>query len=173
MPLTQQLLLLDGWKFWGITSLSAVAAICGFYFAFHFLRRARIIEDTPTANIRSAHQGYVELAGTAAQMDGEPILAPLTHLPCCWYSYKVERLDDKRWLLADQGTSDDLFLLQDKTGKCIIHDPLPQSFLSSLMLSGGQLCEVQYCRAVWRRRESGGSSQCCAPVVVRVPPRLV
>jgi hypothetical protein len=64
----------------------------------------------------------VELAGTAAQMDGEPILAPLTKLPCCWYSYKVERRGDKNWHIIDQGTSDHLFLLRDQTGECII-DP--------------------------------------------------
>jgi len=122
MSLAEQVLHLSDTKFWIITTVSAAAAIVGFYFAFHFIRRTRIIEDTPTANIRSAHQGYVELAGTAIQMDGEPIIAPLTGLQCCWYSYKVERLGDKGWFIADSGTSDSLFLLRDATGDCII-DP--------------------------------------------------
>lgn len=122
MSLTEQILHLDHQAFWIIASISITAAIGGFYFAFHFLRRARIIEDTPTASIRSAHQGYVELAGRAQQMEGEPILAPLTKLPCCWYSYKVERRGDKSWLITDQGTSDHLFHLRDETGNCII-DP--------------------------------------------------
>ncbi len=122
MTLAEQALHLAAEEFWSITLFSAAAAIGGFYFAFRFLRRARIIEDTPTANIRSAHQGYVELAGTAAQMGGEPILAPLTGLPCCWYSYKVERRSDKGWFTVDSGTSDHLFLLRDSTGDCII-DP--------------------------------------------------
>ncbi len=122
MSLTEQILLLDNTEFWIIAWLSIAAAVGGFYFAFHFLRRARIIEDTPTASIRSAHQGYVELAGTARQMDGEPILAPLTKQPCCWYSYKVERRGDKSWQLLDQGISDHLFHIDDRTGQCII-DP--------------------------------------------------
>ncbi len=122
MPLTEQILHLADAEFWAVTLFSAACAIGGFYFAFHFLRRARIIEDTPTANIRSAHQGYVELAGTAVQMDGEPILAPLTKLPCCWYSYKVERRGDKGWFTVDSGSSEHLFLLRDVTGDCII-DP--------------------------------------------------
>lgn len=122
MPLAEQVLHLSDTKFWIISGISAAAAIAGFYFAFHFLRRTRIIEDTPTANIRSAHQGYVELAGTAVQMDGEPIIAPLTGLQCCWYSYKVERHGDKGWLTADSGTSDNLFLLRDATDDCLI-DP--------------------------------------------------
>jgi len=122
MSLAEQALHLSDTKFWIITSISIAAAVVGFYFAFHFLRRARIIEDTPTANIRSAHQGYVELAGSAIQMDGEPIIAPLTGLQCCWYSYKVEHYSDKGWFIADSGTSDHLFLLRDATGDCII-DP--------------------------------------------------
>ncbi len=122
MPLTELILHLANEEFWAITLFSAIAALGGFYFTFHFLRRARIIEDTPTANIRSAHQGYAELAGTAVQMDGEPILAPLTKLPCCWYSYKVERRGDKGWFTVDSGSSEHLFLLRDTTGDCII-DP--------------------------------------------------
>ena len=37
----------------------------------------RLIEDTPTAKIRSAPQGYVELEGTGKLMDGPPIIAKL------------------------------------------------------------------------------------------------
>jgi hypothetical protein len=122
MSLSEQILLLDNREFWIFACVFIAVAVGGFYFTFHFLRRARIIEDTPTASIRSAHQGYVELAGSAKQMDGEPILAPLTRLPCCWYSYKIERRGDKSWQIMDQGISDHLFLLQDDTGDCII-DP--------------------------------------------------
>lgn len=122
MSLAQQVLLLDKTEFWIVVSIASAVAVGGFYFAFHLLRRARIIEDTPTASIRSAHQGYVELAGTARQMEGEPILAPLTKQPCCWYSYKVERRGDKSWQLIDQGISDHLFHIDDGSGQCII-DP--------------------------------------------------
>ena len=122
MPLSEQLLHLGNKEFWFITLFALAAASGGFYLAFHYLRRARIIEDTPTANIRSAHQGYVELTGIARQMEGEPILAPLTKLPCCWYSYKVERRGDKGWFTVDSGSSESLFLLRDSTGDCII-DP--------------------------------------------------
>jgi hypothetical protein len=122
MTLTEQALLLSSWEFWYLTLFLAATAIGGFSLAFHYLRLARIIEDTPTANIRSAHQGYVELAGSAEQMAGDPILAPLTGLPCCWYSYKVERRGDKGWFTVDSGSSEHLFLLRDATGDCII-DP--------------------------------------------------
>lgn len=122
MSFAEQALYLTDKEFWSITLFAAVVASCGFYFAFRFLRRARIIEDTPTASVRSAHQGYVELAGSAAQMADESIHAPLTGQPCCWYSYKVERRGDKGWFTVDSGTSDHPFLLRDATGACVI-DP--------------------------------------------------
>ncbi len=122
MSLTHQITLLSNWEFWALTIGSAVAALVGLYLVVHYLRRVRTIEDTPTARVRSAHQGYVELAGTAVKMEGEPILAPLTGQECCWYRYKVERRGDKHWHTVEKGSSEHLFLLQDNTGECII-DP--------------------------------------------------
>jgi hypothetical protein len=109
----------DFWP-WAIASLAA--CIGGFYFAFRNLTRARIIEDTPTAKIRSAHQGYVELTGHAESMDGTPIISPLTKSECCWYRYQIERKSGKNWKTLETETSDNLFLLRDETGACII-DP--------------------------------------------------
>ncbi len=108
---------------------TALAAI-SFYYGFRFFRRVRMIEDVPTSTIRGAAQGFVELEGTAKIMEGEPIQAPLSGKPCVWFSYKVERkernpLGDRHhthWRTIDQGVSDNLFYLQDKTGSCVI-DP--------------------------------------------------
>lgn len=105
--------------FWAVgLSLGGLTAL---FFAFRNLARARIIEDTPTARIRSAHQGYVELVGEAAAMRGEPILSPLTHTPCCWYRYRVERRHDKGWRTVRSGSSEGLFLIRDETGQCIVN----------------------------------------------------
>ncbi len=122
MPLTEQIQLLSNWEFWALTLLAAAVSMAGLYLLVHYLRKARTIEDTPTAKVRSAHQGYVELAGMAITMPGEPILGPLTGLECCWYSYKVEQRGDKNWRTIEKGRSDHLFLLRDNTGDCII-DP--------------------------------------------------
>jgi hypothetical protein len=111
----------DG-KFWFWTLSLSGLSVVALYFAFRNLARARIIEDTPTSRIRSAHQGYVELEGEAAVMRGEPILSPLTHTPCCWFRYKIERQRDKGWDTVRSGASDGLFLIKDNTGACII-DP--------------------------------------------------
>ena len=118
-------------EFWVGTLLVFVLAVVAFYSVFRFVHRARLIEDTPTSRIRSAAQGYVELDGTAELMEGEPIIAPLTGIRCAWFSYKIEEkeieYDSKgrsttRWRTIDSGTSDNLFLLVDDTGECII-DP--------------------------------------------------
>jgi len=108
--------------FWTFSTIVIGVAIAGLVYTFIFLRRARIIEDTPTSKIRSAAQGYVELHGKGGIMDGLPIVSPLTGIQCTWYRYKVEKLEDKNRRVIRQGTSDELFLLIGETGRCVI-DP--------------------------------------------------
>jgi hypothetical protein len=109
-------------EFWFHAAIAIVITAAGFYFAFEFFKRARIIEDTPTSRIRSAAQGYVELVGYGDTLEGPEIVAPLSKTPCTWYRYKVEKLDDKHDEVIDSGTSDDLFVLVGKTGRCVV-DP--------------------------------------------------
>jgi len=109
-------------KFYFYLLICIAASATGFVFAFIFFRRARIIEDTPTSKIRSAAQGYVELAGHGELMEGEPVIAPLTTTPCTWYRYKVEKINDRHSRVVASGTSDELFVLEGNTGRCVI-DP--------------------------------------------------
>lgn len=108
--------------YWAFTGFSVVASGAAFWGGFRGLRHARLIEDVPTAKIRSAHQGYVELIGEAVAMAGEPIISPLSATRCCWYRYKVERRKDRSWSVVEKGESDGLFLIRDDTGDCVI-DP--------------------------------------------------
>ncbi len=86
-------------------------------------RRARAIDDTPTSKVASAAQGYVELLGVGRPLAGEPLLSPLTHLPCLWFRYLVERKDqDSKWVTEERGESDASFILDDGSGECVI-DP--------------------------------------------------
>jgi hypothetical protein len=110
-----------------LTAIS-FASLYGIFRNFH---RYRIINDTPTSRIRSAHQGYVELEGTGRLMQGTPIVSPLTKMQCLWYSYKIERrvsgrrdhsLQKTDWEKVESGVSDNLFLLDDDTGICVV-DP--------------------------------------------------
>ncbi len=112
--------------FWITAAVLIGLAVAGFIGAFYYFLRKRIIEDTPTARIRSAAQGYVELTGIGKLMDGPPIISPLTGTQCTWYSYQIEERRRSRrrtrWVTVDRGTSDELFLLEDETGTCVI-DP--------------------------------------------------
>lgn len=115
-------------EFWiGVTVL-IVLALAAFYAIFRFVHRYHIIEGTPTSKVRSAAQGYVELDGIGYLLPGTPIVAPLSGMTCTWYHYKVEEKTEsgndrrERWRTLRQETSDDLFLLKDETGDCVI-DP--------------------------------------------------
>jgi len=106
----------------GFLVFVAILAVVAVYLGFSGLRRSRQIEDVPTARVRSAPQGYVELIGTARMLEGEPIVAPLSHTRCCWFRYKIERRSGKDWRMVETGSSDGIFSLHDETGDCII-DP--------------------------------------------------
>ncbi|HPF59743.1 MAG TPA: hypothetical protein PK820_13255 [Candidatus Competibacteraceae bacterium] len=104
------------------SALALAVVIIASYGALYFGRRAWRLADTPIARIRSAPQGYVELYGRAQLMEGPPVLAPLSHLPCVWYYYEIEeRSSNGRWWPVDSGESDSLFLLDDGTGRCVIN----------------------------------------------------
>ncbi len=121
--LSAQIARLPADDFWIWAIILSAATLGGFYFGFRALYRARIIEDTPTARIRSAHQGYVELEGNAELMEGIPIVSPLSNTECCWWRYQIHKKNHKgNWVLEEKKTSTELFLLRDDTGACII-DP--------------------------------------------------
>ena len=109
-------------EFWFYICVLVILSGASFFFTFRYLKRARIIDDTPTSKIRSAAQGYVELIGRGQAMDGPAIIAPLTHTPCTWYRYKIEKLSDKSAHTVESGVSDELFFLVGPTGRCVI-DP--------------------------------------------------
>ena len=112
--------------FWLLAGILVVMTIAGFFGAFYFFSRKRVMEDTPTSKIRSAAQGYIELIGHGELMKGDTITAPLSKRTCTWYSYKVEERrrsgKNSKWVTVNSGRSDDLFLLIDDTGQCVI-DP--------------------------------------------------
>ena len=120
----------DAGSFWFVVMLLGLLVVAAAWWALVHLRRHRAIEHMPTALIRSAPQGYVELRGMAELMDGDPIHAPLSLRKCVWYQYKVEHLEQTdsngrrraRWVTVDQGLSEHLFYLIDTSGRCAI-DP--------------------------------------------------
>ena len=121
---------LDPYRAWMLLGFLGVAALVAFYLSFRYWHRARMIEDVPTARIRSAHQGYVELEGTGQPLETAPLLSPLSNVSCLWYHYKIEKKEYHRykgaayhrWRTVREGRSNQPFYLEDGTGRCII-DP--------------------------------------------------
>lgn len=111
-------------------ALAVTVALGASYGAYTMLIRKRVMQDMPTALIRSASQGYIELQGRAELMEGLPVVSPLTMQPCVWYRYKVEEKvktshgngSGNEWRTVASDTSDSLFYLVDSTGRCAV-DP--------------------------------------------------
>jgi hypothetical protein len=122
MTSTEQIVHLSRIEFWIFFLLASTVALGAFYFAFRNIVLARLVADTPTARIEFAQQGYVELSGTAMAVDDIPIMAPLSGMACCWYSYKIEKKGNKNWRRVEQQRSSQPFLLKDDSGICRI-DP--------------------------------------------------
>jgi hypothetical protein len=116
----------DDFWFWLLTLV--VAVIGGGAAALRWLRIARLIEDTPTSRVRSAAQGYVELAGRGLPLDGTKNPAPLTQRPCVWWRYRISKKTERgsgsgrrqSWKTVASGTSALPFRLDDATGQCIV-----------------------------------------------------
>lgn len=104
---------------------ACLAALVCFWFFFYYLKRARLIEDTPTSRIRSAAQGYVEIVGAVSPVRNKKLVAPLSGNSCVWYSFKVQRLQksgrSNQWKTIEEGTSNQNFVIHDDTDACIVH----------------------------------------------------
>lgn len=109
--------------FWSFALVASAIAGIALYQGLNAFWRLRLVLDTPRAGIRSAPQGYVELCGRATSHHS-PLVAPLTGLPCVWYRYRVQKEQRSgrrsRWVTVDQGSSEEPFLIDDGTGRCLV-----------------------------------------------------
>ena len=110
----------DG-EFWIYAAGSSLIAGFALYRGLKAIARARLIENTPTAKIRSAPQGIVELVGNCRPAPAGVLTSPLSRTPCVWFRYSVERRNDKKWQRVKGGSSKQLFLCDDGTGLCAIY----------------------------------------------------
>ncbi|AFJ01190.1 E3 Ubiquitin ligase [Methylophaga frappieri] len=101
-----------------------------FYYLIQSLQRIRLLSGKPTSKIRSAHQGCIELAGSAELMPGSPVVSPVSGRHCVWYEYVIEQRqtvlngsrERTRWSTIQRQRSDALFYLNDGSGQCVV-DP--------------------------------------------------
>jgi hypothetical protein len=118
----QQLSPAEFWAFFCIAG--GVCITCLYFFVIKF-RQARIIEDTPTAKVRSAAQGFTELEGRALYPNGNPLISPLSQSPCAWFRFKVSKRQrsgkNTYWRAINSGQSPLPLMLADTTGTCLIH----------------------------------------------------
>jgi len=113
-----------GWLIgWSLIAAISLAAWIGVY------RRLRLVDDTPTSNIATAAQGYVELSGRC-ETPGDPTLAPYSQLPCVWCRYVMEGRSNGGWAHREHGETGAGFLLVDATGRCLV-DPAGAEVLSN------------------------------------------
>jgi len=96
-----------------------------FFDGFKKWRRKRLIENIPTSKIRSMAMGLVELQGKAQQWIYS-LKGPLTGRSCVFYKYLIERYErrgkNSSWVkVADGGSYDNLFHLDDGTGKVLVN----------------------------------------------------
>ncbi len=87
-------------------------------------QRYRFIQDTATSRIASAAQGYSEIKGTAELLPESYIQSPFSKRKCVWFQCKVEvkKTSGKRnyWVEESNLISDEIFILRDDSGDCIV-----------------------------------------------------
>jgi hypothetical protein len=108
-----------------LLGLAAMLILGGFGGWYASLRRIRWVRDTPTARIRSAAQGVVELVGRVRARPEEHLVSPMTAQPAVWWECTVSRRDRdsggrRRWNTVAQRRSDVPFLLDDGSGVCMV-----------------------------------------------------
>lgn len=108
-----------------LLGLGALIGLIGWIRSIH---HSRLILDTPTSRIASAAQGYTELFGHGAPLDGAPLRSPVNGLPVLWYRVLVEERKGDKWVKQSEDESDASFLLDDGTGTCAV-DPTAAEML--------------------------------------------
>ena len=97
------------------------------------LKRRRVIADTPTAMLRSAAQGYVEIIGRCKRVSGSELLYYGRTPPCVWYHATIverERRLGRNRNRVRHVRSEDTFTIEDETGECVV-DPEHAEVLSA------------------------------------------
>ena len=116
-----------------------VVGVILFIVGFLKYREYRVLADTPKVPIRSVSMGLSHVAGTS--IGGQPLISPLTQVPCYYYEVKVEKQvkkdNQETWEETHRDRAEVPFYLQDETGKVLVNPQyaeynLPQAFWGEL-----------------------------------------
>lgn len=105
---------------------AAAVAILSLWRFLVRVRRERMVADTPEVRIRSAAQGYVKVRGCTQPAGPAATAAPLSGLPCVWWSYEIAREErdskgNRRWCTTDSRSSIEPFALVDEdAARCLV-----------------------------------------------------
>ena len=106
---------------WPVLATGAVVTGLGMAAgALHGWRVRRLIQDTPTAKIRSMPMGRVEIEGTVTARSGTR--AALSGRECAYWELDVSVQSGKRgWTIVQREQSGSPFYLEDGTGVALIY----------------------------------------------------
>jgi hypothetical protein len=111
--------------FWPLGSLAAVGfGSYAFVHGFQALRVQRLIQDTPTAKLRSLAMGLVEVEGKVQARSR--VNAPFTGRDCAWWEVELQTLSQnnkglKSWNTVYKEQSGHPFYLTDSTGTAMVY----------------------------------------------------
>ena len=102
---------------WGIAGV--VVGIFLFFRGFPFLKRKRLIQNTPTSTIRGAALGAVEVSGTV--VGPYTLISPLSEADCFYYHAVAKSTGEEEKKVAEEVLYAPFFL-DDGTGRLMV-DP--------------------------------------------------
>jgi len=101
-----------------------IFAAGGLFLSYRYFKYVQYLKNIPTAKIRSAPQGYVELTGKARPFSSTPYYVPGTGIPCVWFEcvYDERQGSGSKPMMVTIET-EQCFLIDDDTGTCRIDPP--------------------------------------------------
>jgi hypothetical protein len=103
--------------FWATLALGAGPVLL--WRSFRDLRTRRLVQNTPTARIRSMPMGLVEINGEAVPRS--ELTAPFSGRPCAYWQVDIAtRTRRNAWTVVHRNASGHPFFLRDETGVALI-----------------------------------------------------
>ena len=127
--------------YWMAMAVASIALMIAMLLLFSYLRTYRLIHGTPTSQLRSVAQGFVEIEGFCIGT-AFPLVSPYSGRPCIWYrcqTYKKRKTHkSERWEPVDKQQSPFWFKVGDPTGVAwvnprgaSVHTPLKKVWYGS------------------------------------------